>query len=338
MHFAFELVTGGIRPRPPAAKPPAAIEAAPAETPLKSEAAEQEKQVAEFQPKKRKSKKYWTKEEDEILVKLVNDHGEKKWASIAKEMPGRTSNQLRTRYYNYLAPGLKNGPWSQAEDEIFLKSYQQFGRRWRQIARQLPGRSEMSIMLRCKHFFPELFRPASKSKKPRREDGVAVSALTVQAASDESDAEEDAEQEAAPRRSSSRRPSVSAVSVSHATETETSSRQQSLPGPSHIAGKPLQALEQLHQLQQLHRAMHREAASVGSALSAPGLLSHPLLGFPYAGAGSSPLFHQQLFGSSSAAGLSLAAYDTSRFLPPPRFVSEERFVADDAFSGKHSVL
>lgn len=39
----------------------------------------------------------WTKEEDEIVLKLVLRHGPKNWTFIAQNLPGRIGKQCRER-------------------------------------------------------------------------------------------------------------------------------------------------------------------------------------------------------------------------------------------------
>jgi myb proto-oncogene protein len=40
----------------------------------------------------------WSKEEDEIIIELVNKYGPKKWSTIAQHLPGRIGKQCRERY------------------------------------------------------------------------------------------------------------------------------------------------------------------------------------------------------------------------------------------------
>jgi myb proto-oncogene protein len=39
----------------------------------------------------------WTKEEDELVMKLVSEHGPKKWSLIASHLRGRIGKQCRER-------------------------------------------------------------------------------------------------------------------------------------------------------------------------------------------------------------------------------------------------
>ncbi|OHS95260.1 hypothetical protein TRFO_02247 [Tritrichomonas foetus] len=49
----------------------------------------------------------WTKEEDAILIKKFNELGAK-WTKIARELPGRTDIQVKTRYIKFLKDKVDN--------------------------------------------------------------------------------------------------------------------------------------------------------------------------------------------------------------------------------------
>jgi hypothetical protein len=42
----------------------------------------------------------WTQAEDELIIKLVKEHGLRKWAIVAASLEGRSGKQCRERYKN----------------------------------------------------------------------------------------------------------------------------------------------------------------------------------------------------------------------------------------------
>ncbi|KAF5202536.1 Myb transcription factor [Thalictrum thalictroides] len=87
----------------------------------------------------------WTEQEDRLLLKLVKEHGVKKWAQIANKMIGRAGKQCRERWHNHLRPDIKKDSWSEEEEILLIEAHEKFGNRWAEIAKQIPGRSENAI-------------------------------------------------------------------------------------------------------------------------------------------------------------------------------------------------
>lgn len=87
----------------------------------------------------------WRREEDEKISQLIKEHG-KNWALISKKFGGkRTGKQIRDRYMNKLNPKIVPAMWSYEEDNRLLELFKFFGRKWTQISRQLPGRTETMV-------------------------------------------------------------------------------------------------------------------------------------------------------------------------------------------------
>lgn len=88
----------------------------------------------------------WTQNEDEILISAIGlqSIGNVTWSKIAIALPGRSRDQCRWRWVNYLNPDLKRGHWTEEEDEILMLKQSELGNSWRGIVQFLPGRSENS--------------------------------------------------------------------------------------------------------------------------------------------------------------------------------------------------
>ncbi|XVE97548.1 hypothetical protein REPUB_Repub03eG0028800 [Reevesia pubescens] len=87
----------------------------------------------------------WSKEEDELIIELVNKFGPKKWSTIAQHLPGRIGKQCRERWHNHLNPGINKEAWTQEEELALIRAHQIFGNRWAELTKFLPGRTDNAI-------------------------------------------------------------------------------------------------------------------------------------------------------------------------------------------------
>ncbi|CAN4127424.1 unnamed protein product [Withania somnifera] len=87
----------------------------------------------------------WTKEEDDMIIELVEKYGYKKWSVIAKSLPGRIGKQCRERWHNHLDPTIKRDAWTEQEESVLCRYHQIYGNKWAEIAQFLPGRTDNAI-------------------------------------------------------------------------------------------------------------------------------------------------------------------------------------------------
>ncbi|CAK92931.1 unnamed protein product (macronuclear) [Paramecium tetraurelia] len=115
-----------------------------------------------IKPDDLKKRKPFTKEEDQLILKLVAKY-RKNWSRIAKFLPEKTSKQIRERFINKLNPQIKFEPFTEEEDHIILKAYQEIGSKWTKIQDLLVGRPENMIKNR---FYSYLRQKYLKIKNP----------------------------------------------------------------------------------------------------------------------------------------------------------------------------
>lgn len=96
--------------------------------------------------KKKTGPKAWTKDEDALLLSIVQSMRiPMKWSLVAQSLPERTGKQCRERYVNHLNPRLKVTDWSPMEDATIFHLYNTIGSHWAKMSKIIPGRTDNGI-------------------------------------------------------------------------------------------------------------------------------------------------------------------------------------------------
>lgn len=119
---------------------------------------------------KRKPKSAFTEKEDQTLLSLVQQYGNKDWSAISKYMGTRSPRQCRERYNLYLRPDVQNTPWTDEEDELLIRMFAQYGSKWSVIAQSFHNRTANNIKNRFKQYQRHLKR---HSRQGNGKDGIS---------------------------------------------------------------------------------------------------------------------------------------------------------------------
>ncbi len=87
----------------------------------------------------------WTQLEDDTVRALVHQHGTRAWATVALSLPGRTGRRCRERWLYHLDHDINKSAWSLDEDRKLMQLHDEFGNKWVDIAKYLPGRHDNAV-------------------------------------------------------------------------------------------------------------------------------------------------------------------------------------------------
>lgn len=112
----------------------------------------------------------WSAEEDHALMEFVRLNGGK-WSLIAKHMPGRTENSVKTRYYSLQRKEARRKKWTDDEDDAIIAHVLTYGRDFDSLDKNMKHRTKGQIKKRFTWLIqrqPELLGQISSVEKQLR--------------------------------------------------------------------------------------------------------------------------------------------------------------------------
>ena len=108
----------------------------------------------------------WTKEEEDLISKLVEQKGCKKWLFISKTISQlfnkhRTPRQCRDRWVSVINPNISKIPLTWREKKLICQLHHIYGNKWVKISKFLRGKTENTV----KNWFYNKIRKIIKSPK-----------------------------------------------------------------------------------------------------------------------------------------------------------------------------
>lgn len=103
----------------------------------------------------------WSDDEHDRLVQAIETYGtadSHAWRKIQRTVRTRDVKQIKERFRLKVDNSFTSKEWTRQEDEVLLARVQEFGQKWAQICRELPGRNENAVKTR----FHALRRKESK--------------------------------------------------------------------------------------------------------------------------------------------------------------------------------
>ncbi|KAM9928561.1 hypothetical protein OXX59_001757 [Metschnikowia pulcherrima] len=87
----------------------------------------------------------WSPEEDRKLMDIIALYGPSNWVRISLSIKTRSPKQCRERYHQNLKPSLNRNPITYQEGVLIEQLVGRYGKKWAEISRHLPGRSDNAI-------------------------------------------------------------------------------------------------------------------------------------------------------------------------------------------------
>eukprot|EP00004_Rigifila_ramosa_P022693 TRINITY_DN6243_c0_g1_i3.p1 TRINITY_DN6243_c0_g1~~TRINITY_DN6243_c0_g1_i3.p1 ORF type:complete len:383 (-),score=46.63 TRINITY_DN6243_c0_g1_i3:86-1138(-) len=139
----------------------------------------------------------WSAAESERLRTAVARYGEAgNWKKISEVVGGtRSPWQCNQRWTRVEAPGIHKGRWTAEEDALLLRLVTQYGKRFKILEENIPGRTDVQIRHRFERLGMSSLLPPEQRSPTRRPYGSGSSRSRRRSSRSGEDEEEDEEEE-----------------------------------------------------------------------------------------------------------------------------------------------
>ncbi|EJW03206.1 hypothetical protein EDEG_02421 [Edhazardia aedis USNM 41457] len=92
-----------------------------------------------------RKRRFWDETEDNLLRMLVKKFGDNSWRKVSNFMSRRNPKQCSERWFNHLAPDINRTEFTVEEDLMIYYFYFTNGGKWKDLEKQLPHRTTLSL-------------------------------------------------------------------------------------------------------------------------------------------------------------------------------------------------
>ncbi|KAK8898617.1 hypothetical protein M9Y10_000909 [Tritrichomonas musculus] len=96
----------------------------------------------------KKKRSMFSKEEDERLIKAVENYGDQNWSLVASYVGNRTRRQCSERWKKFLSPTINHSEWTETEDKLLMEKFIEFGPKWTTISKFFNNRTDVNVKSR----------------------------------------------------------------------------------------------------------------------------------------------------------------------------------------------
>lgn len=131
--------------------------------------------------KRRRPRKKFEPEEDDLLSNLVSQFGED-WDAVSNHLPGRNARQVRDRWKSYLSPDINKDPFTDAEDDLLNQKLKEIGPKWVNMTVFFNNRTDAALKNRWQYLSRRLEsgKPIVYNKQKKEQKKVSVQAQSQQ--------------------------------------------------------------------------------------------------------------------------------------------------------------